>query len=234
MYTKSYKGNSNPAYHNQRGQIRNDFQTRTGIMHTLPGQDAPHRTQIFRIATTNSMEKLKNFIEEAGDINAATDDNNTLLHCACFNPNPGSVRFLLEHGADVDARNRWDETPLHVACRLGHAGVSFVLLGYAADINVQDRSGRTPLNWACRSGSLETVSLLLSRGADPQITDDYGSTPVEYAAALGSDKTQRGQIVGTFFQYGFGVKRLLMQPESLKVPEDTFPGTAPGTNPALL
>jgi len=188
-------------------------------MYTQFGQDPPRRTQIFRIATTNSMDELKSFIEKCGDINIATDDNNTLLHCASFNPNPGSVRFLLEHGAEVNARNRWDETPLHVACRLGHAKVSFILLTYAADINAQDRSGRTPLNWACRSGSLETVNLLLLRGADPQIADHCGSTPVEYAAALGADKTDRGQIVGSFFTHGFGVKRLLLQPDPFRIAE---------------
>ncbi len=181
-------------------------------MQRLSPQDAPDRNLIFRAATTDSLEELKKFIEAAGDINTCTPDNNTLLHCACFNPDPGAVRFLLEHGADVNARNTWDETPLHLACRLGHARVSFILLKYAATINVQDGSGRTPLNWACRSGSLETVKLLLSRGADPEIRDKYGCIAVDYAAALSDDKTERGQIVGTFFLYGYGVKELIMHP----------------------
>jgi ankyrin repeat protein len=183
-------------------------------MQTLSRQDAADRSQVFRIATGNSMEELQQFIEATGDINTTTHDGNTLLHCACYNPSPGAVRFLLEQGAGVDARNRWGETPLHIACRLGHERVSFMLLKHSADINARDASGRTPLTWACRSGSPNTVNLLLSRGADPEISDDYGSTPVEYAAALGPEKTRRGQIVGSFFRYGFGVKRIVMAPET--------------------
>lgn len=182
-------------------------------------QDTADRSQVFHVATGNSMEELREFIEAAGGINAATHDGHTLLHCACYNPNPGSVRFLLEQGAAVEARNRWGETPLHIACRLGHERVSFILLKYSADINARDGSGRTPLNWACRSGSLDTVNLLLSRGADPEISDDYGSTPVEYAAALGPDKTRRGQIVGSFFRYGFGVKRVAPAPGPSGLPD---------------
>jgi hypothetical protein len=63
----------------------------------------------------------------------------------------------------------------------------------------------------------DTVNLLLSRGADPEISDDYGSTPVEYAAALGPEKTRRGQIVGSFFRYGFGVKRIVMAQETSEI-----------------
>lgn len=189
-------------------------------MQRLTRQDAPDRNLLFHVATADSLEKLKKYIEAAGDINTGTIDNNTLLHCACYNPNPGAVRFLLEHGADVNARNKWDETPLHLACRLGHARVSFILLKYAAAIDAQDGSGRTPLNWACRSGSLETVKLLLSKGADPEIRDKYGCIAVEYAAALSDDKTERGQIVGTFFLYGYGVKELIMHPEPDRVPDN--------------
>jgi len=173
-------------------------------MQRLSRQDAPDRNLLFRVATADSLEKLKKYIEAAGDINAGTIDNNTLLHCACYNPNPGAVRFLLEHGAEANSRNRWDETPLHLACRLGHARVSFILLKYAAEINACDESGRTPLNWACRSGSLETVKLLLSKGADPEIRDSYGCMAIDYAATLSDDKTERGQILGTFFLYGYG------------------------------
>jgi ankyrin repeat protein len=183
-------------------------------MQTLSRQDAADRSQVFRIATGNSMEELQEFIGAAGDINTTTYDGNTLLHCACYNPSPGAVRFLLEQGVGVDTRNRWGETALHIACRLGHERVSFVLLEYSADINARDGSGRTPLTWACRSGSPDTVNLLLSRGADPGISDEYGSTPAEYAAALGPDKTRRAEIVGTFFRYGFGVKRVVMTPET--------------------
>ncbi len=188
-------------------------------MQTLSRQDAADRSRAFHIATGNSLEELREFIEAAGDINATTHDDNTLLHCACYNPNPGAARYLLEQGAGVDARNRWGETPLHIACRLGHERVSFILLKYSADINARDGSGRTPLNWACRSGSLNAVNLLLSKGADPEISDDYGSTPVEYAAALGPDKTRRGQIVGSFFRYGVGVKRVVMAQEPSEFPE---------------
>jgi ankyrin repeat protein len=188
-------------------------------MQTLSRQDAADRSRVFHIATGNSLGELREFIDAAGDINTTTHDGNTLLHCACYNPNPGTVRFLLEQGAAVDARNKWWETPLHVACRLGHERVSFMLLKCSADINARDGSGRTPLNWACRSGSLDTVNLLLSRGADPEISDDYGSTPVEYAAALGPDKTRRGQIVGSFFRYGFGVKKVVMTPGPSGLPE---------------
>ncbi len=202
-------------------------------MQTLSRQDSADRSQVFRIATGNSTKDLRQFIEAAGDINRTTQDGNTLLHCACYNPNPGSVRFLLEQGADANARNRWGETPLHVACRLGHDRVSFILLKYSADINARDGSGRTPLNWACRNGSLETVTLLLSKGADPHIPDDHGSTAVEYAAVLGADKTQRGQIVGVFFQYGFGVKRLLPGPEPSGLPESRRTATTDRTDSAL-
>jgi ankyrin repeat protein len=179
-------------------------------------QNAPDDRLVFRVATTNAIQDLKSFIETTGDVNVRTSDLNTLLHCASFNPNPGAVRLLLEHGADVDARNKWEETPLHVACRLGHARVSFMLLKYSANINAQDRSGRTPLNWACKSGSLETVNLLLSKGADPEIADEYGSVAVDYAAALSAEKTQRGQIVGTFFRYGHGVRRLILSQDAGK------------------
>lgn len=202
-------------------------------MQTLSRQDAADRSRVFRVATTNSMAELREFIEAAGGVNTTTHDGNTLLHCACYNPNPGTVRFLLERGAAVDARNRWGETPLHIACRLGHERVSFMLLKCFADLNARDESGRTPLNWACRSGSLETVNLLLSRGADPEIADDYGSTPVEYAAALGPDKTRRGQIVGSFFRYGFGVKKVVMTPESSDPPEGRSAGTLVSEFPTL-
>jgi ankyrin repeat protein len=82
------------------------------------------------------------FIEAAGDINTATHDGNTLLHCACYNPSPGAVRFLLEQGAGVNARKQVGGDTLHIACRLGHERVSFMLLKHSADINARDASGR--------------------------------------------------------------------------------------------
>ncbi len=153
---------------------------------------------------------LKEFIEKTGDINARDAVDHTLLHCACFNPDPGAVSLLLEHGADLNARNRWDETPLHIACRMGHEKAAYLLLVRGASIDPQDKSGRTPLSWACRSGSIDTVNLLLSRGADPEIMDKYGATALDYAAALNDDKTERGRIVGTFLLRGLGVKKLTL------------------------
>ena len=94
------------------------------------------------------------------------EDDNTALHLAVWNANPGEVACLLEAGADVNARNKWGQTPLHLAARTGNAGEITRLAGRGAELDATDADGLTPLDLAASGDHPEVAALLVRLDAD--------------------------------------------------------------------
>ena len=114
------------------------------------------------------------------------EDDNTALHLAMWNANPGEVVCLLEAGADLNARNKWGQTPLHLAARTGNADEITRLARLGAELDATDAEGLTPLDWAAREDHPKVAARLARLGADLNGGKFRGYASLHWAAAHAS------------------------------------------------
>ena len=65
-----------------------------------------------KINTNNSLEIIKNLIDNGADVNFINSTSNTPLHVACFYQCKDIILYLLQKGADYTIKNIKDKTPL--------------------------------------------------------------------------------------------------------------------------
>ena len=112
-----------------------------------------------------TVEDVQQYLDEGGDTNARTGDQQTLLHIAADNGEIDIVRLLLAHCADINAKGYYGYTPLHMAVD--------------SDIDAPIQSGRAVTD-------LPVARLLIEAGADESIRADDGKTPRDFAVAYGN------------------------------------------------
>ena len=156
---------------------------------------------IFDAVKMDDIEAVKRYINNGGDVNEITEDDNedTPLHlCKSLQ----MAKILVDAGADVNARNSdvqtpiclcpsreiaeflidqgaytsWDEdeayTPLHF-CE--NPDVARLLIAYGADVEAENEDGEYPLH-TCRNA--EVAKVLIEHGADVDIQNSDGFTPI--------------------------------------------------------
>ena len=114
------------------------------------------------------------------------EDDNTALHLAMWNANPGEVVCLLEAGADLNARNKQGQTPLHLAARTGNPGEITRLARAGAELDATDAEGLTPLDRAAREDHPKVAACLAWAGADLNGGKFRGYASLHWAAAHAS------------------------------------------------
>lgn len=122
---------------------------------------------------------------------------NALLHAACRENAPQTVKMLLEMGAEVNDTRMTSyghfatgNTPLHEAAR-GPMESILLLLDAGANINARNQAGDTPLMLALQFTGAEPVSIpeenalfLLERGADATLKNNAGENAADVAWAV--------------------------------------------------
>ena len=159
---------------------------------------------IFKAIREGNINKVKQYIEQGGDVNAKDEDGNTPLHSSFITFK--ILKILIENKADVNAKANDGATPLHSACsydtiryhtRSSDSGadnyesleIVKCLVNKGADINAKDEYESTPLHWLCNTGdnSIKLFHsfriakyLVVDKGADVNAKDVDGETPLHY------------------------------------------------------
>uniref|UniRef100_A0A1X7TQ14 Uncharacterized protein n=1 Tax=Amphimedon queenslandica TaxID=400682 RepID=A0A1X7TQ14_AMPQE len=120
------------------------------------------------------------------DINATTNDGQSLLHLASWTGSTLLVKALEEYNItctlDYDGMS-----PVHYAAWSGSTSVlSYIITQYNLNAYDTDTYGRTPLVYSCWSGSINSVKYLINNhNSDPNITDKYGFTCIHHSCCNG-------------------------------------------------
>ncbi|NDB85042.1 MAG: ankyrin repeat domain-containing protein [Alphaproteobacteria bacterium] len=95
------------------------------------------------------IEEIRTLVERGADVN--TQDNNnddqTLIHYACWMNNAELAAFLIDQGADVNIQDKNGQTPLYQVCHENNTELAAFLMQRGADVNIQNDFGQT----TCRS-----------------------------------------------------------------------------------
>ena len=133
-------------------------------------------------------------LEHGANIHARDHAEQTPLHVAAMENQPGAVATLLKAGADVEALDDFDYTPLGLAACGRSAKAAQVLLEAGADIHTRNQRGDGVLVCAAahascqRKADLSTLRVLLDAGADINETcpPAGGCSALHVAAYYGS------------------------------------------------
>ena len=136
---------------------------------------------------------LNKILLRSGEVTAATDFKNKVLHTAVRNRLPTAAEMLLTAGANVNERDQEGRTPLSWAAEGGHQTMVKLLLETGkADVDSKDRNGRTPLSLAAEGGHEAVVKQLLQTGMADVGSEDYDDrTPLSFAEWRGHDAVVR-------------------------------------------
>jgi ankyrin repeat protein len=125
-------------------------------------------------------------LNHGANVDAASNDCNTLLHQAVQHLDLELLRYLAEHGADVHATTKEGGTMLHLLCfscnnfQTANFAPIIALLDYiidlGVDLNARDSNGATALHGAVRGHksqgwSPDLFNALVQRGADINTRD---------------------------------------------------------------
>ena len=121
------------------------------------------------------------------DINATTNDGNSLLHLASRSGSTLLMKALEEYKINCTLDNN-GVSPVHYAAWSGSTSVlSYIISQYNLNANDTDYTyGHTPLVYSCQSGSINSVKYLINNhNSDPNITDKEGMTCLHHSCRHG-------------------------------------------------
>lgn len=150
-------------------------------------------TPIFAAAQSGHFELVKFLIARGADLNAKTEDGETLLHFLIFGESEEIdyieiAKFIIEKGADIKIKDDKGRTLLHIAAYFD-LDFDFIklLIKKGADINARSKDGKTPLHHASFfCGKKELIEFLIENMADIHAADNKGRTALHDAAFGGN------------------------------------------------
>lgn len=142
---------------------------------------------------SNSLPRVKQAVEEGGDINAHTRDyskgEQSPLMMASLLGRTEIAAYLLEQGADPTIGEKDGYTPLHGCAFQGKAKTCAMLLKHPNVPNVAHEDGNLPIHRACWRGDADgtaTVAAFIDAGVDVSIPNSDGQTPLKLARRAGN------------------------------------------------
>ena len=114
----------------------------------------------------NSVEFVRTFINNVGNVDIEDDDGNTLLMHAVANKHQSMVTMLLSEGANPNFKNKLGFTPMHLAASNGDNTAIHYLIMAGGDPNLRDNDGNTPFMYAAMMCNKETNKLMVDMGGD--------------------------------------------------------------------
>ena len=149
-----------------------------------------------------SNEILKKIIQHGVNVNYINSKSQTVLICACYAAQVGSVKLLLENGADPNISDDCSFTCLHAAVHGCCTNETLQeIITRHAHLDAQDTDGRTALLLACLFRRQDSVSILLEVGSNPNIADNDGITCLQAAVK----EAFRKKVINTIINHGANV-----------------------------
>lgn len=96
----------------------------------------------------SNVAQLVQWAADGGDIDAQTEEGNSLLMMASKIGDRPTVKFLLSQNPNLDAQNMAGATALMIAAKYGHDHVVNLLLQEGADPMIRNNSGITASRFA--------------------------------------------------------------------------------------
>ena len=114
----------------------------------------------------NSVEFVRTFINNVGNVDIEDDEGNTLLMHAVANKHQSMVTMLLAEGANPNFKNKLGFTPIHLAASNGDNTAIHYLIMAGGDPNLRDNDGNTPFMYAAMMCNKEANKLMVDMGGD--------------------------------------------------------------------
>lgn len=114
----------------------------------------------------NSVEFVRTFINNVGNVDIEDDDGNTLLMHAVANKHQSMIAMLLAEGANPNFKNKLGFTPMHLAASNGDNKAMHYLTIAGGNPNLRDNDGNTPFMYAAMMCNKETNKLMIDMGGD--------------------------------------------------------------------
>ena len=140
---------------------------------------------------TATLEDVKKELKNGADVNAANDNDLTvLMYAAAFNSNPKVIETLIDKGANVNAKSKKGNTALFQASLNPNPKVIETLIDAGADVKAKNDDGNTALMGALISNKpFDTIKMLVDEGADVKAKNDDGNT-VLMLAVMGNNSPE--------------------------------------------
>ena len=132
---------------------------------------------------TATLEDVKKELKNEADVNAANDNDLTvLMYAAAFNSNPKVIETLIDKGANVNAKSKKGNTALFQASLNPNPKVIETLIDAGADVKAKNNYGDTALMGALMSNKpFDTIKMLIDEGADVNDKNNEGTTALGLA-----------------------------------------------------
>ena len=134
---------------------------------------------------TATLEDVKKELKNGANVNAASDEDTTvLMQAALLNQNPEVIETLIDKGANVNAKNKDGSTALTKAAFNPNPEVIKTLIDEDADVNAKNKYGYTALIQAALfNQNPEVIKILINAGTDVNAKSKSGSTALMFAAS---------------------------------------------------
>ncbi|XP_048251786.1 uncharacterized protein LOC124123099 [Haliotis rufescens] len=140
-------------------------------------------TPLMTAAWSGKKDVFDFLVSKGAEMTLTDDDNDNILHLACWGGNKALVEYLLQK-TDINIRGNIGRTPLMNAAYGGKKDVFDFLVSKGADITLTDDDNDNILHLACRGGNKPLVEYLLPK-TDINIRGNIGRTPLMNAAWRG-------------------------------------------------
>ena len=134
--------------------------------------------KMVKLCRKNDLKRVKQALENGGNVNAWSEKGRTLIIEASKNGNLELVNMLIRFNADVNANDDKGITALMEASRWGHRDIVEALIRAGANVNAATHKGWTALMQAVQFGHPHTASTLLNNGADPRMKNRKGQKAI--------------------------------------------------------
>lgn len=146
---------------------------------------------IHSFAASGNEMAVQACLDHGTKLDAAGEQQQTLLHLAATGGHDGMVELLLSAGADCDAKDANQRTALMLAAHHGQDGVVQLLLRSGAYCDARDADQYTALMLAAHHGHDAVVRSLLDHGAEIESKDRNLATAWRLAAEKGHEKVTK-------------------------------------------
>ena len=103
--------------------------------------------ELFSSCYLGYIDKLKDIIENEGNVHVTDEYENTLVHSAAKHNHYKLIWYLRKKDASLDSKNKDGDTPLHIACKNHSINSVRELLKYASNSRVKNLEGKTPFSY---------------------------------------------------------------------------------------